>query len=74
MSYAFPIFIPSRFIGYIKGKSSIYIARKYDEEQKCFSGQHMWARGCFISTVGLDEKVIRNYIRNQEKEDLRQDE
>lgn len=34
----------------------------------------MWAREYFISTLGLDEKVIRNHIHNQEKEDLRQDE
>ena len=69
-----PKYSAAQVIGYIKGKSAIYISRKYGEKQKYFSGQHMWARGYFISTVGLDEEVIRNYIRNQEKEDLRQDE
>ena len=66
-----PKYSAAQVIGYIKGKSAIHIARKYGEKQKYFSGQHMCARGYFISTVGLDEEVIRNYIRNQEKEDLR---
>ena len=61
-------------MGYIKGKSAIYVARKYGEKQRYFTGQHMWARGYFVSTVGLDEDVIREYIRNQEKEDIREDE
>ena len=36
-----------------------------------YTGQHFWARGYYVSTVGRDEAVIRDYIRNQEKEDLR---
>ncbi|MBY5870163.1 IS200/IS605 family transposase, partial [Rhizobium leguminosarum] len=36
-----------------------------------FTGQHFWARGYFVSTVGRDEETIREYIRNQEKEDHR---
>ena len=69
-----PKYSVAQVVGYIKGKSAIYVARKYGERQKYFSGQHMWARGYFVSTVGLDEEVIRNYIRDQEKEDLKQDE
>ena len=46
---------------------AIYVARKYGEIEKYFSGQHMWARGYFVSTVGMNEEVIRKYIRNQEK-------
>ena len=57
----------------MKGKSAIYVARRYGERQKYFTGQHMWARGYFVSTVGLDENVIRNYIRDQEEEDRRED-
>ena len=38
-----------------------------------FAGQHFWARGYFVTTVGRDEKVIRDYIRDQEKEDRRLD-
>ena len=69
-----PKYSVAQVIGYIKGKSALYIARMYGERQRYFTGQHMWARGYFVSTVGLDEEVIRNYIRDQEKEDLRQDE
>ena len=61
-------------VGYIKGKSALYIARRYGERQRYFTGQHMWARGYFVSTVGLDEEIIRKYIREQEKDNLRQDE
>ena len=63
----------SQVIGYIKGKSAIYIARTYSERKRNFVGQHFWARGYFVSTVGRDEEVIRAYIRNQENEDRRSD-
>lgn len=53
--------------GYIKGKSSIYVARRYGEGQIYFSDEYMWVRGYFVSMVGLDEDVIRIYIREQEK-------
>lgn len=69
-----PKYSVAQVIGYMKGKSAIYVARRYGERQKYFSGQHMWARGYFVSTVGLDEEAIRKYIREQEKDDLRQDE
>ena len=60
-------------IGYLKGKSAIHIARTYTGRKKNFVGQHFWARGYFVSTVGRDEQVIRDYIRNQEAEDIRVD-
>ena len=69
-----PKYSVAQVVGYIKGKSALYIARRYGERQRYFTGQHMWARGYFVSTVGLDEEVIRKYIREQEKDDLRQDE
>lgn len=64
----------SQTVGFIKGKSAIHIARNYRGKAKNFTGESFWARGYFISTVGRDEKVIREYIQNQEKEDKRQDE
>ena len=67
-----PKYSVAQVIGYIKGKSALYRARRYGERQRYFTGQHMWARGYFVSTVGLDEEVIRKYIREQEKNDLRQ--
>ncbi len=68
-----PKYAVSQVIGYIKGKSAIHLARVYGERKKNFVGQHFWARGYFVSTVGRDEEVIRNYIRNQEKEDEKLD-
>jgi putative transposase len=60
-------------IGYIKGKSAIHWARVDGERKRNFVGQHFWARGFFVSTVGRDEAVIREYIRKQEQEDKRLD-
>jgi hypothetical protein len=56
---------------YIKGKSAIHLARTYGGRRRNFVGQHFWARGCFVSTVGRDEAVVRAYIKNQEQEDKR---
>jgi len=63
----------AQVVGYIKGKSAIHIARQYMGRKRDFVGQHFWARGYFVSTVGRDEQVIREYIRHQEKEDRRID-
>ena len=63
----------SQVIGFIKGTSAIHLARVYGERKRNFVGQHFWARGYFVSTVGRDEATIREYIRNQEVEDKRQD-
>jgi putative transposase len=63
----------AQVVGYIKGKSAIHIARTFGERKRNFVGQHFWARGYFVSTVGRDEAVIREYIRHQEKEDKRMD-
>jgi putative transposase len=68
-----PKYAVSQVIGYIKGKSAIHVARVYGERKRNFVGQHFWARGYFVSTVGRDETVIRAYIRNQEQEDQRMD-
>ena len=61
----------SNVVGYLKGKSAIQIARKYGGRQRNFTGENFWARGYFVSTVGLDEATVRAYIRNQEAEDVR---
>ena len=68
-----PKYSVSQVVGYIKGKSAIHLARVYGERKRNFVGQHFWARGYFVSTVGRDETVIRAYIRNQEQEDKRLD-
>jgi putative transposase len=66
-----PKYSVSQVVGYIKGKSAIHLARVYAERRRNYVGQHFWARGYFVSTVGRDEEVIREYIRNQEVEDAR---
>jgi putative transposase len=68
-----PKYSVAQVMGYIKGKSAIHIARTFGERKRNFVGQHFWARGYFVSTVGRDEEVIREYIRKQEIEDKRQD-
>jgi putative transposase len=47
------------------------MARVYGERKRNFTGQHFWARGYFVSAVGRNEEAIREYIRQQEKEDAR---
>jgi putative transposase len=66
-----PKYAVSQVIGSIKGKSAIHLALVYGERKRNFVGQHFWARGYFVSTVGRDEATIREYIRTQEQEDKR---
>ena len=68
-----PKYAVSQVIGYIKGKSAIHLARVYGERKRNFVGQHFWARGFWVSTVGREEAVVREYIRKQEEEDKRLD-
>jgi putative transposase len=68
-----PQYAVSQVIGFIKGKSAIHVARVYGERKRNFAGQHFWARGFFVSTVGRDERAIREYISKQEEEDKRLD-
>ena len=68
-----PKYSVSSVIGYIKGKSAIYIARNFQGRKRNFVGESFWARGFYVSTVGRDEKTIREYVKNQEKEDQRID-
>src|SRR5580693_9102557 len=68
-----PKYAVAHVVGFIKGKSAIHIARTFMDRKRNFVGQHFWARGYFVSTVGRDEAVIRRYIRNQEAEDKRVD-
>ena len=67
-----PKYSVAQVVGYVKGKSAIHIARTYHGRRNA-KGQHFWARGYFVSTVGRDEKTIRRYIQRQETEDRRLD-
>jgi putative transposase len=66
-----PKYAVSQVVGFIKGKSAIHLARVYGERRRNFVGQHFWARGYFVSTVGRDQELIREYIKRQEAEDTR---
>jgi len=68
-----PKYAVAHVVGFIKGKSAIHIARTFMDRKRNFVGQHFWARGYFVTTVGRDEAVIRRYIREQEAEDKRVD-
>ncbi len=68
-----PKYSVSNVVGYIKGKSAISIARRFMGKSRNFGGESFWARGYFVSTVGLDEETVRAYIREQEKEDEHHD-
>jgi putative transposase len=64
-----PKYAVSNVVGYIKGKSAISIARNFTGRRRNFTGENFWARGYFVSTVGLDEEVVKKYIHDREKED-----
>lgn len=66
-----PKYSVAQVVGFIKGKSAIIIARNYGGRKKNFTGQNFWARGYYVSTVGKDELMVREYIRKQEHEDRR---
>ena len=66
-----PKYSVSGVMGFIKGKSAIHIARVYAGRRRNYGGQHFWARGYWVSTVGKNEAAVRRYIQEQEKEDRR---
>src|SRR5512139_614165 len=63
-----PKYSVSQVVGYVKGKSAIWVARVTGSKRN-FVGQNFWARGYCVSTVGLDEETIRAYVRTQEEAD-----
>lgn len=63
-----PKYAVSQVVGYLKGKSAIHIARNYLGRRSNFRGQHFWARGYWVSTIGRDDEAVKKYIRDQEKE------
>jgi putative transposase len=69
-----PKFSVANTVGFLKGKSAIRIHREYMGRERNFTGYHFWARGYYVSTVGLDEKTVREYIRKQEEDEKRQEE
>jgi putative transposase len=68
-----PKYSVAQIVGFIKGKSAIHLARTFMGKRRNYTGQHFWARGYYVSTVGREESIIREYIRKQEVEDKRLD-
>ena len=64
---------PSHVMKILKGKSAEYLRRDYPELNKKYWGLHIWARGYFVSTVGIDRDVIRNYVKEQQDNQIRED-
>ena len=63
----------SSFMGYLKGKSSLMIFERHANLKYKYGNRNFWAKGYFVSTVGLNDEVVKEYIRNQEKEDMMTD-
>lgn len=63
----------SSFMGYLKGKSSLMIFERHANLKYKYCNRNFWAKGYFVSTVGLKDEVVREYIRNQELEDMASD-
>jgi putative transposase len=64
-----PKYSVASVIGFLKGKSAIAIARQFRGRERNFTGEHFWARGYCVSTVGYEEEKVRAYIREQEGSD-----
>ena len=65
----------SEMMGILKGKLAIKLFKSYPKmKQKPYWGNHFWARGYFVSTVGIDEEVIKRYVKHQEEEEKRVEE
>ena len=68
-----PKYSPSQVMKVLKGKSAERMMRRHEELRKKYWGQHMWARGYFVSTVGIDEETIKKYIAEQEEEEKKEE-
>ena len=64
-----PKYSVASVIGFLKGKSAIAIARQFSGRERNFTGEHFWARGYAVSTVGFELEQVRAYIREQEQAD-----
>ena len=58
------------FMGYLKGKSALMMFDKHANLKYKFVNRHFWAKGYYVSTVGLNEATIKKYIQEQEKHDI----
>ena len=68
-----PKYAVSEFMGYLKGKMALRLFQQYESLGRGYWGRHLWARGCCVSTIGLDEEKNRKYVQGQERQE-KQDE
>lgn len=68
-----PKYSVATIAGYLKGKSAMIVFEKYSNLKKNFKGHNFWARGYYVSTVGLDEAKVRKYIKEQEMKETIED-
>jgi putative transposase len=68
-----PKYAPSQVMKVLKGKSAQRLRREFPELAQRYWGMHIWARGYFVSTVGIDRDVIRKYVKDQVESQIRED-
>jgi putative transposase len=68
-----PKYSPSHIMKVLKGKSAEYLRRDFPELNKKYWGMHIWARGYFVSTEGIDREIIKNYVKEQGEDQLREE-
>ena len=68
LSFAGPLVI-KEIMGFLKGKLAIRVFERFPKLGRRYWGRHLWSRGYCVSTVGIDEEMIRQYVRWQEHQD-----
>ena len=68
-----PKYSPSHVMKILKGKSAERLRREFPELRKQYWGMHIWARGYFVSTVGIDREIIKNYVKEHVTNQIRED-
>ena len=68
-----PKYSPSQVMKVLKGKSAYRLRKEYPELGRKYWGMHLWARGYFVSTVGIDRDIIKQYVKEQVDNQIRED-
>jgi putative transposase len=66
-----PQYSPSHVMKILKGKSAERLRKEFPDLSKRYWGLHLWARGYFVSTVGIDSTIIQNYVKNQQEAEFK---
>ena len=68
-----PKYSPAYVMKILKGKSAERLRKEFPELKKKYWGLHIWARGYFVSTVGIDRNIIKQYVRNQQDSQIQKE-